>query len=116
MTNVDEIKHTAKGVVVDQIDRRSTELGNVVGGHVNNLRDMSSSLRGRGQDATARLLDMAADRLNHVSAYLTRTDGDRIIHDIETVARAKPMIAAAGFIAGVTAARLWKAGAHHGSR
>ena len=112
MTNVDEIKQNAKGVVVDQIDRRTTQLGNVVGGHVNNLRDMSTSLRDQGQDATARLVDMAAERLDSVSTYLTQTDGDRIVHDIETVARTQPMItAAAGFVLGVTAARVLKAGA-----
>lgn len=112
MTNVDEIKQNAKGVVIDQIDRRTTQVGNVVGGHVENLRDMSSSLRNQGQDATARLVDMAADRLNSVSTYLTQTDGDRIVHDIETVARTQPMItAAAGLILGLTAARVLKAGA-----
>ncbi len=112
MTNVDEIKHNAKGAVIDQIDRRTTQLGNVVGGHVNNLRDMSSSLRSQGQDATARLVDMAAERLNAVSTYLTQTDGDRIVHDIETVARTQPMVtAAAGFVLGMTAARVLKAGA-----
>lgn len=117
MTNVDEIKHTAKGVVIAELDRRSTELGKVVGGRVNNLRDMSSSLRGQGQVATARLLDMAADRLNQISLYLTQTKGDRIVHDVETVARRRPIVtAAAGFVVGVTAARLWKAGARYGSR
>lgn len=112
MTNVDEIKHTAKGVVVNQVDRRTTQLGNVIGGHVNTLRDMSDSLRDQGQGATAQLVDMAAARLNQISTYLTLTDGDRIIHDIETVARRQPMItAAAGLAVGMTAARLLKASA-----
>jgi hypothetical protein len=112
VTNVDEIKHAAKGVVVNQVDRRTTQLGNVIGGHVSTLRDMSDSLRDQGQDATAQLVDLAAERLNRVSTYLTATDGDRIIHDIENVARRQPMIAAAaGFAAGVAAARLLKAGA-----
>lgn len=112
MTNVDEIKKNTRGAVINQIDRRTTQLGNVVDEHANNLRDMSDSLRGQGQDATARLVDMAADRLNRVSTYLTQTDGDRIVHDIERVARTQPMItAAAGFVVGMTAARLLKAGA-----
>jgi hypothetical protein len=112
VTNVDEIKDKAKGVVIGQIDRRTTDIGNVVGGHVENLRSMGDSLRGQGQDGTARLVDMAADRLNRVSAYLTQTDGDRIVHDLENVARTQPLItAAAGLVLGVTAARLLKAGA-----
>lgn len=114
VANVEEIKDKAKGVVIDQIDRRSTDLGNVVGSHVGNLRSMGDSLRGQGQEGTARLVDMAADRLNQVSTYLTQTDGDRIVHDIENVARTQPLItAAAGLVFGVTAARLLKAGASH---
>jgi hypothetical protein len=112
VTNVEDIKDRAKGVVIDQIDRRSTDLGNVVGGHADNLRSMGDSLRGQGQEGTASLIDMAADRLNRVSAYLTDTDGDRIVHDLETIARRQPLItAAAGLVFGVTAARLLKAGA-----
>ncbi len=112
MANVDAIKDKAKGVIVDQIDRRTTDLGNVVGEHVGNLRTMGDSLRGQGQDGTARLVDMAADRLNQVSVYLRETDGDRIVHDLETVARNQPVITAtAGLLFGVTAARLLKAGA-----
>lgn len=112
MANVEEIKDKAKGVVIDQIDRRSTDLGNVVSGHVDNLRTMGDSMRQNGQDGTARLVDMAADRLNAVSTYLTQTDGDRIVHDLESVARSQPLVtAAAGLVFGVTAARLLKAGA-----
>lgn len=112
VTNVEEIKDKAKGVVIDQIDRRTTDVGNVVGGHVENLRSIGDSLRNQGQESTARLVDMAADRLNQVSAYLTQTDGDRIVHDLENVARAQPLItAAAGLVFGVTAARLLKTGA-----
>lgn len=110
MTSVDQIKNTAKGVISDQIDRRTTRLGNVVGEHVTNLRQMGSSLRGDGQDATASLVDMAADRLDRVSTYLTETDGDHMIHDIETVARKQPLITAtAGLAFGMAAARLLKA-------
>jgi hypothetical protein len=112
VTNVDQIKDKAKGIIIDQIDRRTTDLGNVVSGHVSNLRDMGNSLRSDGQNGTASLVDMAADRLNQVSTYLTQTDGDRIIHDIENVARTQPVVtAAAGLLFGLTAARLLKAGA-----
>ena len=117
VTNVDQIKDKAKGVISEQIDQRTTDLGNMVGEHVGNLRRMSSSLRGQGQDATASLADMAADRLNQVSTYLTETDGDRIIHDVEAVARKQPLLtAAAGLAVGVTAARLLKAAATNRNR
>jgi len=112
VTNVEEIKDKAKGVVIDQIDQRMTDLGNVVGAHAGNLRAMSDTLRNQGQDNTARLVDMASDRLNQVSTYLTQTDGDRLIHDVESLARRQPLITgAAGLVLGLTAARLLKAGA-----
>lgn len=112
MANADTIKYKTKGFIMHEIDRRTTHLGNVVGEHVSNLHAMGESLRGQGQDGTARLVDMAADRLNQVSLYLQQSDGDRIVHDIETIAHNRPVItAAAGFLFGVTAARLLKAGA-----
>jgi hypothetical protein len=112
VANVDAIKNKAKGAIIDQIDRRTTDLGNVVHEHVSNLRTMGDSLRGQGQEGTARLVDVAADRLNQVALYLRETDGDRIVHDVETVARNQPVITAtAGLLLGMTAARLLKTGA-----
>lgn len=112
MANVDELKDKARGVVIDQIDRRTTDLGNVVGEHVQNLRGMSDSLRNQGNDTTASLVDMAADRLNRLSSYLTSTDGERMVHDVEDIARNQPLATAAiGLVAGLTAARLLKASA-----
>jgi hypothetical protein len=112
VANADAIKYKAKGFIMHEIDRRTTRLGNVVGEHVSNLHAMGESLRGQGQDGTARLVDMAADRLTQVSLYLQQSDGNRIVHDIETLARNRPVVtAAAGFLFGVTAARLLKAGA-----
>ncbi len=112
VANVGELKDTARGVVMDQIDRRSTDLGNTVGEHVANLRNVSESLRSQGHDHTARLVDMAAERAYSVSAYLTNTDGDRMVHDLEQLARSQPLATAAvGLIAGLTAARLLKSAA-----
>ena len=112
MANVDQIKDKARGVVMGQIDQRTTDLGNVVGGHVQNLRSMSDSLRSQGQDGTARLVDTAAQRLDSLSSYLTSTDGERIVHDIEQIARTQPLATATvGLVAGLTAARLLKTAA-----
>lgn len=110
--NVDTVKGQARGLVIDQIDRRTTDLGGVVNEHVNNLRQMSRNLRDQGQQGTANLVEGAADRLEGVSSYLTNTDGNRIVHDVESLARKQPIFTAmVGLTAGIIAARVLKASA-----
>ena len=112
VTNVEQAKTQARGFVIDQIDKRTTRVGERIGEHVSNLRDISSKLHGQGLDATAGFVGYAADRLAGVSEYLTMTDGDRMIHDVESVAREHALATAAiGLVAGLTAARVLKASA-----
>jgi hypothetical protein len=97
---------------MDQIDRRTTDAGRMLDSHVGNLRAMSQSMRQQGLGATAGAVDYAADRLGKVSSYLTNTDGDRIMHDLENVAREHMIVTGAfGFLLGLTAARVLKASA-----
>lgn len=111
-STVDQVKTRARGVVMDQIDRRTSDAGAKLQAHVTNLRSMSRTLRDQGLDNTANMVDYAAERLNGVSTYLTQTDGDRIVHDLESLAREYAVVTASiGFLAGLTAARLLKASA-----
>lgn len=110
--NVDMVKGQARGLIMDQIDRRSTDLGNMVNEHVTNLRQMSRNLRDQGQQGTATLVETAADRLEGASTYLTNTSGDRIVHDVESLARKQPLVTATiGLAAGLIAARVLKSSA-----
>lgn len=112
LDNVGELKDRARGAIVDQIDRRSTDLGNTVNEHVTNLRSMGGTLRDQGQNSTANLIDAAADRLGSISTYLQQTDGDRIVHDVESFARKQAVLTGAiGLIGGFIAARVLKASA-----
>ncbi len=112
MTNVEQVKTRARGFVIDQIDKRTTDAGERIGEHVSNLRDVSDKLRGQGLDATAGFVNYAADRLAGVSEYLTMTDGDRVIHDVESLAREHTIVTGViGLLAGLTAARVLKASA-----
>lgn len=112
MTNVDQVKTRARGLIMEQIDRRTTDAGTMLESHVSNLRSMSDTMRGQGLDATANIVEYAAERLGMVSTYLTQTDGDRIVHDVESVAREHAMVTGAiGFLVGLTAARVLKASA-----
>jgi hypothetical protein len=109
---MDQVKTRARGVIVDQIDRRTTDAGTMLQSHVSNLRQMGETMRSQGLGATAGVVDYAANRLEVVSTYLTETDGDRMIHDVEIVAREHAMVTGAlGFLVGLTAARLLKASA-----
>jgi hypothetical protein len=111
VTNFDRIKTTARGIVTEEIDRRTTDLGEAVNERVTKLRAMSETLRGQGQTVAANLVDSAASKLDGISSYLRSADGDRIIHDVETLARNQPLAtAAAGFAGGFVVARLLKAG------
>ena len=97
---------------MDQIDRRSTDAGSMIREHADNLRQMSENLRDQGQQATANLVDGAAGRLESLSSYLTDTDGERIVHDVENLARSQPIVTATvGLAAGFLAARLLRASA-----
>lgn len=107
-----ELAGRAKGVIIGQIDQRSTEFGDTIVTHATNMRQLSDSLRTQGQDSTAKLADTAADRLEQLGYYLTETDGERIVADAERLARRQPLLTlGVGLLAGVIAARLLKASA-----
>lgn len=107
-----ELAGRAKGVVIGQIDQRSTEYGDTIVTHATNLRQLGDSLRNQGQDASAKLADKAADKLEQLGYYLCETDGERIVADMERLARRQPLLTlGAGILAGALAARLLKASA-----
>ena len=102
----------AKGIVLDQIDQRSTEFGNALATHAQSIQTVGQTLREQGASAPAQLADVAAARLNEFSRYLCNTDGDRLVADAEALARRQPMLTlAAGIAVGTFAARLLKASA-----
>jgi hypothetical protein len=112
MTDVDRIKDKTRGVILDQIDRGTTVVGSRVREHVANVRTMSGSLRAQGYSATAGLVEAAADKMDRFSSYLIDNDGERVVHDLEDIARDQPILTAGlGFLMGLLGARLLKASA-----
>ena len=107
-----KIAGRAKNVISDQLDQRSTDLGNAVGTHVDNLRTIAQTLRDQNQNSTANLAEMAAERLSGVGDYLRTTDGDRLIADMESLVRRQPLVGVgAGILLGLAASRMLKASA-----
>jgi hypothetical protein len=100
----------ARGRVREQVDRRSTEIGGRVGSSAGDARSVAEELRKQGKDTPARYVEQAADRAERLGGYLERSDGDRIVRDVEDFARRNPWAVAAGGLAlGFAASRMLKA-------
>jgi uncharacterized protein YjbJ (UPF0337 family) len=100
----------ARGRVREEVDRRSTEIGGRVGSSAGDARSVAEELRRQGKDAPARYVEQAADRAERLGSYLERSDGDRIVRDVEDFARRNPWAVVAGGLAlGFAASRMLKA-------
>ena len=100
----------AKGALRTQVDQRSTDAGQKVGGFASDVRSVGDQLRQQGKDQPAKLADQAADRAERLSSYLTNSNGDRILRDIEDFGRRQPWaVIGGGVVLGLVASRFLKA-------
>jgi hypothetical protein len=100
----------ARDRIRDQIDQRSTTAGHQVTTHAQDLRSVGDALREQGKDQPAKLADQAAERLERAGGWLTDSDADRILGDVEDFARKNPWAVMAGGLAiGFAASRMLKA-------
>ena len=105
-----QAKDKAGSQLRSQVDRRSTEAGQRVGGYVSDVRSVGEQLREQGKDQPAKLAEQAADRAERLGRYLTESDADRILGDVEDFGRRRPWAVIAGGVAlGLVASRLLKA-------
>jgi hypothetical protein len=110
--NTQEATDQAKGALRSQVDQRSTDAGQRVGGLASDVRTVGAQLREQGKDRPAKLADQAADRAERLGSYLTESDADRILGDIEDLGRRQPWAVLAGGVAvGFVASRFLKASA-----
>ena len=100
----------AKGRVREQVDQRSSEAGEKVTSTASDLRSVGEQLREQGKDAPAKLAEQAAERTERLGSYLSESDADRILSDVEDFARKQPWAVVAGGLAlGFAASRFLKA-------
>jgi hypothetical protein len=100
----------AKGALRQQVDQRSTDAGQKVGGFASDVRTVGDTLREQGKDQPAKLADQAAERAESLSRYLTGSDADRILGDIEDFGRKQPWaVIGGGVVLGLLASRFLKA-------
>ena len=102
----DRIQETAR----DQIDQRSTDAGERVQSLSSDLRSVGERLREDGKEGPANLAEQAADRAERFGGYLSDSDANTILEDVEDLGRRQPwLVLAGGIAAGIVSARLLKA-------
>jgi ElaB/YqjD/DUF883 family membrane-anchored ribosome-binding protein len=110
---VEQAGHAAdrgRNVAQQQLDQRSTELGEQVGTAAWTLRQVADQSRTEGNDQQARLAEAAAERGERLSNYLVEADGERMLREAEDFARREPwVVAGAGLAIGFVLARALKA-------
>jgi gas vesicle protein len=99
-----------KSRVGTEVDRRSTEAGHQVSQQSSDLRSVAQQLRADGKDGPARMVDQVADRVERAGHWLTESDGQQILNDIEDFGRRNPWaVMAGGLTLGFLASRFLKA-------
>ena len=105
-----QAKSTVSTQVRTQVDQRSTQVGEQVSSQASDIRTVAESLREQGKDKPAQLAEQAASRIEGVGSYLTQSNADRILHDVEDFARQKPtVVIGGGVLLGFLASRFLKA-------
>lgn len=100
----------ARSRVRDEVDRRSTEVGQQAGSTAQALREASNRLRDDGNEPVARGVEQVAQRIERAGNWLREADGDRILGDVEDFGRRNSLVVVAGGLAiGFAASRLLKA-------
>lgn len=96
--------------VREQIDQRSTDAGSQLSASADALRSSGDELRSQGNAFAAQVAERAADQAHRLGAYLEGADADRIIVDVERLARRNPWaVVVGGVMAGAAASRFLKA-------
>jgi hypothetical protein len=105
-----QVKGQAQDRLRSVVDERSTQAGEQVSQQASDLRSVAEHLRGEGKDQPAKLAEQAADRAEHLGGYLSESNADRILSDIEDFGRRQPWaIALGGLALGFAASRFLKA-------
>jgi hypothetical protein len=116
---IEKAKQTAgeaRGVLTRQLDERSTMAGERANAFAQAAHRVADELRGHGDAETARMTETAAERAERLASYLRDSNGDAFLRDLESFARRRPLLAAAGgFMIGLAASRFLKASAERRS-
>jgi hypothetical protein len=105
-----QAREKAASALTQQADQRSTQAGEQVRSFGQALRRTGEQLRQEGNERPAQVAEQAASRLEGLGGYLERTDGEKLLRDVESFGRRQPWaIAGLGLVAGLAASRFMKA-------
>ena len=113
----EQLKSQTKSRLQEEIGNRSTQAGLQVRMVAQAIRQTGQELHKQGQEAQAGIIDQLAQRSDRVGTYLTDSDSDRIMQDVQALGRRakefgseRPWLVAAGALAlGFVAPRVAKA-------
>jgi ElaB/YqjD/DUF883 family membrane-anchored ribosome-binding protein len=94
----------------EQIGQRSSQAGDQVSATAQALRSTGQQLREQGRDTQADAAERVAHHADRMGSYLTESDADRLLNDIEDFGRRQPMaVVGIGIAVGFAASRFLKA-------
>jgi hypothetical protein len=105
-----EAVERTKGQLRAQVDERSTQAGEKVTSAASDVRSVGEHLRSQGKEEAAKVADQTAQRAEKLGGYLRESGPDRILADVEDIARRRPWaVLAGGVLVGFAASRFLKA-------
>ena len=105
-----QAKGQARERVREQVDQRSVQAGEQAHSMATAMRRTGEQLRTEGQEGPANIVEQVADRAERLGGYLSDTNADRILNDVEDFARRQPWVVVfGGAMLGFVASRFLKA-------
>jgi hypothetical protein len=101
-----EMRQKAGTGLRSQIDQRSSEAGDSATAIARAVHSSAEELRSQGKDGPAKMVDQLGQKLDQLGTYLSSSDSDRLLRDVEDFARRQPAVVASAAVAvGFVAAR-----------
>ena len=105
-----EVKGQAGDRVRRELDNRTAQAGSQLQFTADAMRRTGEQLRDEGKEGPAKAATAVAERAERFGNYMTATNADRMLHDVEDFARRQPLLfALGGATLGFLASRFVKA-------
>lgn len=114
LDKIDEAKTKGGELARDQVDQRSTQAGEAVASTADDVRAVGETLRDRGNDSAAKVVEQAAGYAQQAADYLRDTGPNQILSDVERIARKQPWaVTLGGLLVGFAASRVLRSSARN---